>query len=190
PSEGGLTELGADVIREMNALGIIVDVSHMARDTFWDVIEVSEAPIIASHSGVNALKDHPRNLTDEQLVALKENGGVISIVYYPAFLTDNETGHVDDIIDHIDYAVDLIGIDHVGLGSDYDGAPMPEDLRNASDFPKIIEELAFRGYTKQEIEQIIGGNILRLFEETGGFADRRFLESEGLPSIQPHVPMG
>ncbi|MHA6250831.1 dipeptidase [Oceanobacillus sp. CAU 1775] len=187
PSEGGLTELGENVVRKMNELGMIVDVSHMARETFWDVLEISEAPIIASHSGVNALKEHQRNLTDEQLLALKENRGVISIVFYPAFLTDHSTGYVSDIVDHIDYVVDLIGIDYVGIGSDYDGASMPEDLQNVSDFPKIIEELAFRGYTKQEIEQILGGNVLRLLEEVEAAGVK---PDSSTTSIYPAIEMG
>lgn len=150
PSEGGLTELGAEVVQEMNKIGMVIDVSHMSRNTFWEVIEVSEAPVIASHSGVNGIKDHQRNLTDEQLLALKENGGVINIVFYPAFLTDDSSGYVEDVVDHIDYAVNLIGIDHVGLGSDFDGASMPTDLQNASEMPNITEELVSRGYSKQE----------------------------------------
>src|SRR5699024_10971073 len=156
PSEGGLTDLGAEVAREMNKLGIVIDVSHMSRNTFWDVMEVAAAPVIASHSGVNAIKDHQRNLTDEQLLALKENDGVINIVFYPVFLTDNPQGYVEDVVDHIDYAVNLIGIDHVGLGSDFDGASMPADLQDASQLPEITKELVKRGYTKSEIEKILG----------------------------------
>lgn len=189
-SEGGLTTLGADVVKKMNELGMIIDVSHMAEDTFWDVLQVTEAPIIASHSGVNALKEHNRNLTDEQLLALKNNGGVISIVFYPAFLTENTSGYVRDIVDHIDYVVELIGIEHVGIGSDYDGASLPEDLQDVSEFPRIIEELTFRGYTKQEIEQIIGGNALRLMDDVAVQAESQDTFRDNAPVIIPSIKMG
>lgn len=190
PSEGGLTAIGAEVAEEMNRIGMIIDVSHMSRNTFWDVIEISEAPILASHSGVNALKDHQRNLTDEQLLALKENGGVISIVFYPAFITDNATGFVSDVVDHIDYAVDLIGIDHVGLGSDFDGATLPSDLENAADMSRITEELIIRGYTTQEIEQILGGNILRVMEEVEQASENELFGSDSGLVIIPAYEMG
>ncbi|VEF46706.1 dipeptidase [Bacillus freudenreichii] len=171
PSEGGLTELGANVAREMNRLGMVIDVSHMAEGTFWDVIQVSDAPIIASHSGVKALKDHQRNLSDDQLKALKENGGVINIVFYPAFLTNKPNTYIADVVDHIDHVVNLIGIDHVGLGSDYDGATLPEDLPDVSHLPKLTEELVNRGYTKQDIEKILGKNMLRVLKEVEKAAD-------------------
>ena len=190
PSEGGLTELGAEVAKEMNKLGMVIDVSHMAESTFWDVLEVSEAPVIASHSGVTAIKEHQRNLTDEQLLALKENGGVISIVFFPAFITDNPEGYVDDIVDHIDYAVNLIGIDHVGLGSDFDGAALPADLQSAAETPKIINELAAREYSKQEIEQILGNNILRVLDEVEELAENSEPGSDAHPIIKPEIQMG
>jgi len=190
PSEGGLTELGTEVAAEMNKLGMVIDVSHMSESSFWDVMEVTEAPILASHSGVNALKDHPRNLSDEQLLALKENGGVISIVFYPAFLTDNPEGHVSDIVDHIDYAVDLIGIDHVGIGSDFDGASLPIDLQNAAEMPRIIEELFVRGYSKQELEKILGENILRVLEEVEEAGEHDPAKKAVGPVIKPDYEMG
>jgi membrane dipeptidase len=190
PSEGGLTDLGAEVAREMNKLGIVIDVSHMSRNTFWDVMEVTEAPVIASHSGVNALKDHQRNLTDEQLLALKENGGVINIVFYPVFLTDNPQGYVEDVVDHIDYAVNLIGIDHVGLGSDFDGASMPADLQDASQLPNITEELVRRGYSKPEIEKILGKNILRVIQEAEKLAENDPSKRGVSPDIMPSYEMG
>src|SRR5690606_31495815 len=115
---------------------------------------VSEAPVIATHSGVNALRDHQRNLTDEQLVALAENGGVIGIVFYPHFIKDDSQAYIEDVVDHIDYAVNLVGIDHVGIGSDFDGASMPEDLKNSSELYKLTEELVERGYSKDDIEKI------------------------------------
>lgn len=170
PSSGGLTELGEKVVREMNKLGIIVDVSHMAESTFWHVIETSRSPVIASHSGVAALKVHNRNLNDEQLKALAKNGGVISIVFYPAFLKDGDV-YIKDIVDHIDYVVNLIGIDHVGLGSDFDGARMPIDLKDSSEIYKVKEELIKRNYSENDIEKILGKNILRVLKSVEDNAD-------------------
>ncbi|OEH54831.1 membrane dipeptidase [Oceanobacillus sp. E9] len=190
PSEGGLTELGTKIAREMNKLGMVIDVSHMSRNTFWDVIEVSEAPIIASHSGVNGLKDHQRNLTDEQLLALKENGGIINIVFYPAFLTDNPTGYVENVVDHIEYVVNLISIDHVGLGSDFDGASMPDDLQDASKMPRITEELIRRGYSNQEIEKLLGENQLRVLKDVEKAAEHDSSQRGMSPVIKPDYEMG
>ncbi|SFE02833.1 membrane dipeptidase [Lentibacillus persicus] len=190
PSEGGLTELGADVAREMNTIGMAIDVSHMSRNTFFDVLDVTDAPVIASHSGVDAVKAHPRNLTDEQLLALEENGGLINIVFYPAFLTNDETGSVDDIVDHIDHAVNLIGIDHVGLGSDFDGASMPEDLQNAAEMPKVTEELVERGYSSREIEKLLGGNALRVLNEVESAAEHDASKRGVSPVVKPDLEMG
>lgn len=165
PSNGGLTKLGAQVATEMNKLGMVIDVSHMSENTFWDVLEVTNAPIMATHSGVKALRNHQRNLTDEQLIALAENGGVVGIVFYPVFLTDKPSAYVTDIVDHIDYAVNLIGIDHVAIGSDFDGSDMPSDLQDATELYKITDELQNRGYSDEEIEKILGKNTLRLLLE-------------------------
>ncbi|QQK78925.1 membrane dipeptidase [Salicibibacter cibi] len=186
PSEGGLTDLGEEVVEEMNDIGMMIDVSHMARTTFWDVIEVSEEPIIASHSGVNALHDHQRNLTDEQLEALADNGGVLGVVFYPAFLTDESEGYVDDIVDHIDHAVDVMGVDHVALGSDFDGADMPEDLQDASEFYKITDELENRDYSEEDIEKILGQNHLRVLEEV----EQNEEDADTGVTITPALEMG
>ena len=164
PSSGGLTDLGRSVIQEMNRLGMIVDVSHMNEETFWHVIEASSAPIIASHSGVYSIKKHPRNLTDEQLKALAAKGGVIQIVFFPGFLADGEAS-VSTIVDHIDYVVKLVGVDYVGLGSDFDGARMPKDLPDASYVYKITEELVARGYSASDIEAVLGKNSLRVLDK-------------------------
>lgn len=164
PSSGGLTELGEKVVLEMNRLGIIVDISHMDDSTFWDVISISKSPIIASHSGVDNIKTHNRNLTDEQLKALADNGGVISIVFYPEFLKNGDV-YIRDMVDHIDYVVNLIGIDHVGIGSDFDGARMPKDLKDSSEIYKIREELSKRNYSDKDMEKILGKNILRVLRE-------------------------
>lgn len=182
PSSGGLTELGEKVIKEMNRLGIIVDVSHMAESTFWDVIKVSTSPVIASHSGVDAIKSHQRNLNDKQLKALADNGGVISIVFYPTFLKNGDV-YIRDMVDHIDYVVNLIGIDHVGLGSDFDGARMPKDLKDSSEVYKIRDELKKRNYNESDIDKILSGNILRVLREVEFKADKNyeFLDIEIIP---------
>ncbi len=170
-SSGGLTEHGKNIVHEMNRLGMIVDVSHMAKSTFWDVINASTSPVIASHSGVDNIKEHNRNLNDQQLKALADNGGVISIVFYPEFLKNGD-GYISDIVDHIDYVVNLIGIDHVGIGSDFDGARMPKDLKDSSEIYKIREELINRTYSGGDIEKILGKNILRVLKEVEDKADR------------------
>lgn len=165
PSSGGLTKLGAKLVLEMNKLGMVIDVSHMAESTFWDIINISKSPIIASHSGVYSLKNHQRNLTDEQMGALAKNGGVISIVFYPPFLTGKRIAYVKDLVDHIDYAVKIAGIDHVGIGSDFDGGGALNDLKDASEFYKITGELIKRGYSNGDIEKLLGKNILRVLKE-------------------------
>lgn len=193
PSTGGLTELGEKVAKEMNKLGMVIDVSHMSENTFWEVIEVSEAPIIASHSGVHALRNHQRNLTDEQLKALAENGGVIGIVFYPDFLKygyPNEKVYIKDYVDHIDHAVNLIGIDHVGLGSDFDGGPLPSDLKDSSEFYKVTEELVRRGYSKQDIEKLLGKNTLRVLKEVEKLAEKNQDSAGQGPSVSPAFKMG
>ena len=149
----------------MNELGMIVDVSHMDEGTFWDVINTSKSPIIASHCGVYQLKNHNRNLKDEQLRALAENGGVVGIVLYPRFLKNSNLAYIKDYVDHIDYAVKLIGVDHVGIGSDFDGASLVEDMKDSSEFYKITEELMKRGYNEKDIKKILGENMLRLLKE-------------------------
>ena len=160
-SETGLTNLGKEIVKEMNRLGMIVDVSHMSEATFWDVIETSNSPIMASHSGVYSIKNHRRNLTDRQIQALATKGGVVQIVFFPGFLGD---GHISisSIVDHIDYVVNLVGVDYVGLGSDFDGAKMPKDLPDASYTYRITEELVCRGYSESDIKKILGENSLNL----------------------------
>ncbi len=187
PSSGGLTELGEKIVLEMNKLGIIVDVSHMDDATFWDIIKISTSPVIASHSGVDNIKNHNRNLTDKQLRALSDNGGVISIVFYPGFLKDGDV-YISDMVDHIDYVVKLIGIDHVGIGSDFDGARMPKNLKDSSEMYKIREELLKRNYSKIDIEKILGKNILRVLKEV---EDRAYKINDNLDiKIIPDYKMG
>lgn len=189
PSAGGLTSLGINVVREMNRLGIIIDVSHMSEATFWDVLHHSNAPVIASHSGAFGIKNHPRNLTDNQLKALASKGGVIQVVFFPGFLGDGPIT-TSNIVDHIDYIVNLVGIDFVGLGSDFDGARMPLDLQDSSYVYLITEELVKRGYSPTDIEKILGQNSLRLFKQV---EDKAHLTSEAEKSpfeIRPAFAFG
>lgn len=189
-STGGLTKLGQEVILEMNRLGILVDVSHMDEKTFNGVIEASRMPIIASHSGAYGIRNHPRNLKDYQLKALAKNHGVVGIVFCPSFLTDKNNAYLKDYINHIDYVVDLIGIDHVGIGSDFDGASLPEDIEDSSELYKVTEELIKRAYTKEDIEKILGKNMLRVIKEAEE-ASKANLENSKLDiKIIPNYNMG
>ena len=188
PSSGGLTELGEEVALEMNRLGMMIDVSHMAESTFWDVLEVSEAPVIATHSGIDTLHHHVRNLTDEQLLALAENGGVLAIVFYPSFLTETGNATISDVVDHIDYAVDLIGVDHVAIGSDFDGATLPSDLQDASEMEKLTDELMSRGYSTMDMKKILGLNTLRVMHEVQQRSE--VIESDETIEIIPTYKMG
>lgn len=190
-SPKGITKLGEKLTEDMNNLGIIIDVSHMSEKTFWDTINVSKSPIIASHSGVYSLRDHRRNLKDDQLKALAKNGGVVGIVLCQAFLVDTSKGpaYIKDFVDHIDYAVNLIGIDHVGLGSDFDGATIPEDMKDSSQFYKITEELIKREYTKEDIEKILGKNMLRVIEEVERNAKYTNREKDNILNIIPELEM-
>jgi membrane dipeptidase len=219
PAHNGLTPFGKDVVREMNRLGMMVDISHVADKTFYDVLGLTTAPVIASHSSCRALTNHPRNMTDDMLRALARNGGVVMINYHAAFIseefrvasekksgdvvtsmsamskkcggdeacTTRESERVDHeammngslpkvswerIIDHIDHAVKIAGADHVGLGSDFDGATMPLGLEDASKLPKITDALLKKGYTEQDVEKILGGNILRVMEAVEKAAHR------------------
>lgn len=200
-TQKGLNDLGRDVVRRMNALGVVPDLSHVGRRTFFDVLEVTTKPVLVTHSNVYKLAPHPRNLEDDQILAIKENGGVIGINFFSAFLVpgiyekvnelyaehfpDADQGIGEEskyfslphdvqesirpplsvIFDHIDYFVDLIGVDHVGLGSDFDGifAP-PLELDDVSDFPVITAGLLERGYSESDIKKILGGNMLRVLK--------------------------
>ena len=211
PAHNGLTDFGKDVVRELNRLGVLVDISHVSDKTFYDALEVSKAPMIASHSSCRALCDAPRNMTDDMIKALAAKGGVIQINYHMGFLSQeyrNATSNpklvkeldaevkkrcgasqacqiregeqlarelveqgkaprVDwtKVVDHIDHAVKLAGAEHVGLGSDFDGANMPYGLEDASKLPKITEALLRKGYSESDIRKILGGNTLRVMEQ-------------------------
>ena len=187
-SAGGLTKLGEKTIKLMNELGIIVDVSHMNEATFWGVINTTNAPIIASHSGSYTINPHRRNLKDDQLKAIAENGGVAAMVLYRTFVKDFDDAYIRDYVDHIDYAVNLIGIDHVGIGSDFDGAEMPFDMEDASDLYKIKDELVRRGYKEGEIKKLLGQNTLRLIRDVESLAKESKTPENII--IQPSIKMG
>jgi membrane dipeptidase len=207
----GLTPFGKQVVAEMNRLGMMVDVSHVADKTFWDAIAVAKAPVVASHSSARALTDHPRNLSDDMLKAVAKNGGVVMVNFFDAFLDDNfrrafaaqsaerdaavksneaklraagkplNYENVEDpvekewaaklprppfqvLIDHIDHIAKVAGVEHVGLGSDFDGNPaMPQGMDSAADLPKITQALLDRGYSEAQIKGILGENLLRVF---------------------------
>src|SRR6266567_1406385 len=208
PAHNGLTDFGKDIVREMNRQGIMVDISHVSDKTFYDALEVSKAPLVASHSSCRALCNHIRDM----IKALAAKGGVIQINYEVSFIdqaykdasdklsggvvaifdqlkkecgddeacmgkkmnemhdkavADGKLPHVswERIIDHIDHAVKLVGADHVGLGSDFDGASMPEGMEDASKLPKITEALMRKGYSDGDIRKILGGNLLRVMEQ-------------------------
>jgi membrane dipeptidase len=212
PAHNGLTDFGKEVVREMNRQGMLVDISHVSDKTFYDALEVSRAPLIASHSSCRALCNHPRDMSDDMIKALAAKGGVIQINYEKSFLdqaykdaSDKETGGVvqslgqltkdcnndeacigrkmaeaekkltaegklphvswERIIDHIDHAVKLVGADHVGLGSDFDGANMPEGMEDCSKLPKITDALLRKGYSESDIRKILGENTLRIMEQ-------------------------
>lgn len=165
---GGLSPFGREVVAEMNRLGMLVDVSHVSDDTFYDVLECSAKPVVATHSCCRALSDHPRNMTDEMIRDLAAKGGVIQINFYPVFLDvtlpENEVPFTR-IADHIDHVVNLVGVDHVGIGSDFDGIDsVPVGLEDVSRMPVLFDELRRRGYSDSDLCKIAGGNFFRCLE--------------------------
>ncbi len=208
----GLNDFGKQVIREMNRLGMMVDVSHLSDKAFWDIVNTSTKPVIATHSGCRAITNVPRNLTDDMIKALAKTGGVVNVIFYPEHVepgysekkkkvdaeiapqvqraSEAESGDVahkkiardrvraqeylkrlppvsvSRIVDHIDHIVKLVGIDHVGIGSDFDGVQVvPADLSSVADLPNLTKELLRRGYSEADIDKILGGNMLRVMEE-------------------------
>ena len=162
----GLTVFGRKVVKEMNKVGMMIDVSHVSEGTFWDVIKYSKDPIFASHSSVKALCDHDRNLTDDQLRALAKNGGVIQICIYDGYLNnDAKAASIDDIVKHIDHAVKVAGIDHVGIGSDFDGGGGVLGCKGDNDMINITVKLIENGYSEEDIRKIWGGNFFRVMNQ-------------------------
>src|SRR3989339_817755 len=161
----GLSEFGRSVIRMMDSLGIIIDISHTGIKTIQDILQITTNPIVATHSGVRAIRNHYRNLYDSQIIDIANSGGVIGVVFYPPFLTTG-TAYIDNVIQHIDYIKNLVGIDYVAIGSDFDGIETtPVGLEDVSKFPALTLKLLEKGYTQQEVEKILGGNFMRVFEK-------------------------
>ncbi|MBI3960475.1 MAG: membrane dipeptidase [Chloroflexi bacterium] len=165
-SGGGLTEFGVAVVQECNRLGIVIDVSHLAPAGVEDVLKLSEDPIIASHSNAFALCDHPRNLTEAQLSGIAGKGGVIGVTFVNSFLRREqpELATIDDVLEHLEYMLSVVGEDHIAIGSDFDGCTPPTDLKDTTAYPQITARLQERGYSETTIRKILGGNFMRIFE--------------------------
>ena len=222
---GGLTALGRQAVEEMNRLGMLVDISHVADKTFFDAVQVSRAPVIASHSSCRALTNHPRNMTDEMLRAVAKNGGVVMVNFFSGFVDEDfrkafealrpeenkaieavNAKYKDDVrartqawfevgrqfaarvprpplkslIDHIEHVAKVAGVDHAGIGSDFDGIPsLPEGIDSAADLPKIATELRKRGFSQADVAKIFSGNILRVMRTAEAVA------REQSPSLRP-----
>jgi membrane dipeptidase len=180
PRHAGLTDFGREVVREMNRLGMLVDVSHASDETFWDALEVTTSPLIASHSSARALADVPRNMSDDMLRAVAENGGVVMVNFGANFLDPRKAGmgrmgwdlltHLGPsptplalLLDHIEHIARAAGVDHVGLGSDFDGVPfLPEGLSDVAGFPSITAGLVARGWSEADVRKLLGENTLRV----------------------------
>jgi membrane dipeptidase len=169
-SESKLPELGVQALEEMDRLGILFDVSHLADSVFWDAADVIKGPFIASHSNARALCGHARNCTDDMIKAIADHGGVLGMNYAPQFIVDGgENVTVMDMVDHIDHIVKLVGPDHVGLGSDFDGiGPPPKGIESVDQTPNVTRELVKREYSDEDIMKILGGNHMRVFKEVIG----------------------
>jgi membrane dipeptidase len=165
---GGLTEFGVQVVEECNRLGILLDLSHLAPAGVRDVLAVSRHPVIASHSNARALRDHPRNLTDEQLTAIAEQGGVVGVTFVDAFLAQPGQATLDDVIAHIEYMLQRIGPDHVAIGSDFDGCDPPAELADVTRYPAVTAALQARGHAEATIRKVLGENYLRIFHTVCG----------------------
>lgn len=166
----GLTDAGRELVRACNGLGILVDLAHMNERGFWDVARLSDAPLVVTHAAVHALCPSPRNLTDEQLDAIGESGGVVGIVFHVGFLRadgreDTDTP-VTEIVRHIDYIAERIGVDHVAIGSDFDGALIPQEIGDATGLPKLMAALRDGGYDDAALRKLAHENWIRVLRET------------------------
>ena len=232
PKDPGLTDFGRDVVREMNRLGMMVDISHVSDRSFYQALVVSRAPVIASHSSSRAMTNHPRNMTDDMLIALARNGGVAQVNFNCGFISDEynanakayEEAHpaeikraqelwlapktpesraeldrltatreaavprppLSELIDHFDHMIKIAGVEHVGIGSDFDGVEcLPQGIDGVQDLPKITAELLRRGYSAEELHKVLGGNLLRVLGEVERVS--RQIQSEQNPDRRPEV---
>jgi microsomal dipeptidase-like Zn-dependent dipeptidase len=161
----GITDFGADVIREMNRLGIMVDLSHASERSFFDAIDISSTPIVCSHSSSRALCDHPRNLTDDQLRALAACGGVAQVTFYNGFLRADGQASILDAVAHLHHMIDVAGIEHVGIGTDFDGDGGVPGLASASELINLTRRLLREHYSEADLRLIWGGNFLRVMQQ-------------------------
>ncbi len=162
----GLSVFGRQVVEEMERLGMIVDVSHLCEASFFDVLEISKAPVIASHSNSKAVCDNPRNLSDKQLLAIKQNGGVVGLNFYPYFLNNTEKASIDDVLRHIEHICSITGENHIGIGSDYDGIEcVPYGLEGPDKLINLFDRLAQLNYSESFIKKFAGLNFLQVIEQ-------------------------
>jgi microsomal dipeptidase-like Zn-dependent dipeptidase len=166
---GGVSPFGADVIREMNRLGMMVDLSHASEKSFYDAMDISQVPIVCSHSSCRSLCDHPRNLTDEQMKRLANSGGVMQVTFYEGFLRTDSKACIADAIEHINHAVNIMGIEHVGIGTDFDGDGGVPGLAHAGELINLTRALLRERYSESDLRLLWGENFLRVMREVQSF---------------------